>query len=654
MVTRVGAPTLGGSGYVERRGESTVSKLGRLAQIGAGLSGMMARREQEANDTAYMEGLSTTYRALQDMDSDPAMAQLSLEEKQSKMRELVDGSSAKMGEMSPMHASELKLKGDTLIASLLADDVKLDQERQNAQILDTASRMVTESQAGIEQAVRQTFHASTAADGVASLGRIRSDLGLATKHATPLVREAVMRDANKAISRASVDEWLNVTATDPVAQVAAYEALRSNEDEVTLPDGTTYNISGMLTPTEIDERIKLHTHKMDEKYRLEKRARDMHDEARLRSEAKAVDMVKTGIFSGQMTANEARALKENPSTPTGVAEGIDDFLAKQAERGMAETRRGWAMVDRQWTEEGREWTRHGRGKTAVAAADKAIATSTGQQMMLDSYLREMQGAGSAAEVSATRSEVVNGTLHPTLIPQVLAAGRAQVEKLRNAERNGTSERVVSYAKDNKAWLTRGKDMVQGDVPGGVGDRIAEVEATPALKAKVDAEHAQLARLGEALLLETDGEAQAFLEAVMPLAYAESYERAMGGARPGTDAPWARLMGRLRHKETLDAIGAMDEKAWFGFLVASEVVDADQARWLRFRDDGAFDPDRSLLARHDEGVRTARAMYPVQTVNRYERNRARDAVNLQTLLKAGKTFLSKNVKTATDWSMEVAP
>ena len=617
MASRVRAPTLGGSGVGIRSKRSTLSRLGSAASGLAQVSNVFARREQKAQRTARIEATAGLYEAMAEYDSNPDTWGLNPQEKQDQLKKLREDAVGVLAERDREGAAELRLESATWSERMLGDDRKQWQERQASEAMDARAQLLDQARSDLKVATAGLLDRSdpNAPSRAASLmGSVRSRYETALADLPPAVADALREEMNHEASRMAVDAWLS-QAADPEA---AWAMLRSNQDEWTLPDGTSFNLSGPLDDVAIEKAIDRDMARRSDAWTLQARARALHKEEKARRTTRSVNTVKKAILSGQMTVSDARDVVADKSTPPEVADAVDSWLD---------------------TYEGRRGREAGRDPQ--------------QLRVQDGYVRLMDGAGSHAATDAIRERALNDeSMDPTLLPQILRAGQAREEALDRAAAAGTEQEVVGYAKDWKTWKAVARDAVQSVE----GDRLTVLENAPEAKARVEAQLAVLDRAGEQLLINSEGRAQGFLEAVMPLAIAQAYEEALqetgAGGLPGVPSTerWRRFLRSASSRSSMASIAKMNHPQVLWMLEQAGLVGATTREHVQTTEDGQYiDPDATLIEM--ERLDRVRGKVPIPRAYNQQLRTIASVMALPTAAEAaaGKDFLDEDPHL-----MEVSP
>ena len=572
MVSRVQAPRLGGSGYNPGRGER--SGFGRFAQVARGatyLGGIMERRERKALDTASMEAQAGLFDALTSYDNDEATQGLNPEEKAEHMTGLIEAARSSMAEVDEEASHSLAMTGFTWREKLISDDRKIWGERQEAEAMDASARLLDQSRGQLVDVASDLMDGSdpqAPARAAALAGVVKNNIALATAHLPPAVRDDVMREMSLQSSVATVGAWLS-SADDPVE---AYERLRSNRDEYELPDGTTFNLSGPMSGTQIEQAIKADISRRSSEYTLRQNQR-AEILQRDMDEAKAeLDMLKTGFYSGQMTEDQLNEIRNDPTTSAAVAQGIDEFVHEQGQRAMARERRAAYSAGRDFD----------------------------QIVEVDRYYRGFNAAATLEEVNAQRRLVLEAPLDVGHKEKLLAAGRKREDDIAAAQAAGMEKEVASFTRYWAAWDSEAVADVQR--PGSaISDRLDAVETNPALKAQMDAEINALKLAAENFLLDTGGKAMPFLEVVMPMAlmqvrYDQLLISSTGVEGQGSKAArWRQFMEEMGSPEAMDAFRDADQSVAMSFLARAGLFDEEDMGLLVFTQDKRLDVSRTVLA-----------------------------------------------------------
>ena len=620
MVQRVGAPRLGGGGYQPRRGESGISKIGRLANIASGFAGILERREQEAHRTAFLESKASLYEGLSKLDADPALRNIGLDERQQHYTDMIEASAGALGETDRAAAAQLRLQGAIWRDTLLQDDRKRDTEMRISQALEARTRLLDESRARLKRVPEMIFNPQTAATGAALAGSIKQDYEEAIADFAPAIQQQLRQELHTEAARQTVAHFLSMAETVD-EQMAARAALRSNEDEVQLPDGTSFNLSGSLTGDQLEDLIRQDAHIRSQAYTARNQERMVLERAKQERYRRSANVIKASLATGQQTEVQVEQLLRDPDMPQEVREEVEAYLDRS------------------------------RSQDARAAGDDPA-----QLALQDRYLEAMRTASTPEEVDAINERMLGRLdLHGSLMRPVLTAGRSRKDRLSQAAASGQSDTEVTYTRMNAEWKAAGQSAVQ-QVGDGITDRIAIVDSNPALKAAVHAEHEAIRNAGDALMSNTDGAAQGFLAAVMPMAYAQTYESrlaGMGGEGPSPGERWRAFLGSINSREALESIAAMDDRTWMGFVQAAGIADQKLLDSMVYHDDGRMDPDATLLRLNDDTIRRQRSAYPVQGTTWDEKVAATWWLDLDRWGTARRSLVAKLRKTATEYE-DVSP
>ena len=560
MASRVRAPTLGGAGISRRSKRSTLSRLAGAASSVAQLGNVFARRQEKAQRTARISATASLYEAMVEYDSNPDTWGLNPEEKQDHFEKTRDAAVSALAKQDQEGAQELRLDSATWSEKMLADDRKQWQERQAAEAMDARAQILDQARGDLRTATAGLFDRSdpnAPARAAALLGSVKKRFDVATADLPPAVAIALRGELTTEASRMAVDAWLSQAANP----AEAYEVLRSNRDEWTLPDGTSFNLSGNMDDVALEKAIDRDMGRRADAYTLQTQHRQLQKNAKERRTTRSVNTVKQAVYSGQLTVSDAREIVADKSTPPEVADKVDEFLDRFESR---------------------------RGREAGRDPD--------QLRVQDGFIRAMDGAPDPGTIDAIRESALSDTMmDPDLLPAVLRAGQARETSLARAEAAGTTRDTVSYAKDWKVWKAVGRHAVQ-DLE---GDRLTVIEQNPAMKAQVEAHLAVLSRAGEQLLINSEGRGQAFLENLMPLAVSQVYEEALSGEGLGTAATptterWRRFIANASAKSSMEAMGKMNGRQVVWMLQQAGLVGATSKEWIQYTDDGEVDADATLL------------------------------------------------------------
>ena len=619
MVSRVGAPTLGGSGYQPRRGESGLSKLGRLAQIGSGLAGIMERREHEAHRTAFMESKAALYEGLTALDNDPAMQELGLDERREHMVALIEDASGKMGEQNREMAAQLRLQGAVWMDANLADDRKREQERRISEGLEVRTRMIDESRARLRKVPELLMNPQTAGQGAALAGSVKTDFEDAIADFAPAIRDALMADFQNEAATVTVAHFLSLAETVE-QQHEAYRVLRSNEDEVQVGGGRSFNLSGTLTSEQVEKLIEADYIARGRAYEAMRRERAEQDLLTERRHTKAANGLKKAYDTGALDDEGVDALLRDPELPQEVREELDDHVYQSRTRD---------------------------GNMALLDPD--------QLALQAQYKRAVATAGTPEEVAAIEQGMLSkGDLHPKLHQSVYTAGQTRVSALQRAAASGTTEKVVTFTNMNESWdLSAIRAVESVSDPGSLG-RLGVLEVNPQMRSRLEDDKQALRNVADAMY-QNMPETRPFLDAIMPLAYEQLYEGALagaGGEGRSRAEQWRAFLDGINSREAIESIAAMDGRMWMGFVKAAGLVDQEMLDSMVFHDDGRPDPDRTLLQFNDRELMRARASYPVQTSRasyvQVRRNMASMKTVFERYMDANRAIARKIRKAATEY------
>ena len=560
MVSRVSAPTLGGGGFVPRR-ESGSRRLQRLARGLGTIGGLMERREAAAQRTARAEANAALHTSMFDMDRDEALAGIDPAEKEAYFDDMIEKSVGALAESDREGAANLRMQGTVWRESLLGDDRKEWQIRQEARALDARSQVLDQSREDLAKVAEGLFDTSDPAAptrAAALSGTVKQRYEEAIADLPAHLQDAYRREFSHEASRLTVQAWL-ASAADPER---AYGMLRSNKDEVVMPNGDTFNLSGPMNDADVEKAIANDLARRGDAYRLKNQARIASENEHQAFVKRGTNTVKAALYQNRISEAEVRELIADPSTDPEVAEKLDIFLDQ----------RGGRM--------GRMANRD----TAQLAAE-------------DGYKRMMDAAATPAEVEQVRQQVLEDTtLDPSLVPGILTEGRQKEGELARAAASGTTEQTVAYSRDWDVWTTEAKERVQG-VGGGITDRLGILATQPGRQATVDNEMARLKRFGEQVLINTQGAGQPLLEALMPDMMEQVYENALGSGAP---RPTAERFRQFAHsvgtREGMKALGSMSDKAIMAMLEGAGVIGPVAKRYhVEWTDDGTLDLDATLVS-----------------------------------------------------------
>ena len=554
MVGRVSAPTLGGAGVGTR---AKRSGWGRFRQVAGGLSQLgdiWDRRRDEARRTMRMDSKASLHESMVALDADPSTQGIDFGQKSSMFDDLIEASVAGLAEHDKEGAATQRLQGSIWKQSFLADDRKASMERQAAEALDIRARVLDQSRSdlfGAAEGLLDVADANAPTRAAAMMGSVKERYEEAIADLPPGLQAEMRREFSYEAARMATAAWLS-KATDPVA---AYERLRSNQDEWQLPDGTTFNLSGPLDDAGIERTIQADMARRSSAYTMGRQARLAQQQAEDDRTEKALNQITARVRAGDLSMDQALELAANPNTPQDVAEGIESFIHTRHARNDTNARHSRFQLDRQ-----------------------------------DRWLRAIDGADSEEDVDELRQAMLNDHgLADGMVSTVLTAARQKDEDLARSRADGTLVEDVSFATHWQVWTSRAEERVQG---GAVSDRIGLLETNPSAKAFVTSELAELERTGKSLIKNSPSTAP-FLEVVMPLAVEQVYERAIEGAgQNGREARYTadsfrQLMQSIGSREGMKALADGTQKQLVGLLADAGVLSQRTAGYFVMDKD---DPD----------------------------------------------------------------
>ena len=574
-ISRVGGITLGGS-PARQSGRDGLSRLGSALGGIANITAIFERREREAQRTTALEASASLFETLTSYDRNPATADMDPMSKLSKFDEIIDKSATTLGETDKAAAAELRQQGMVWREKLIADDRARYEERSTLEAMDVRGRVLDQARDELKGAAEDLFDTTNpGAPGraAATLDTIRKRYQQATQDLPPALRAAVDKEFEVALSKASVSSFLE-GADDPVQ---AYARLRSNKDEVDVGGGQTYNLSGPMTPKQIDAAISNDMRKRSEVRTMQNQARIDSENQRKENDASALRGLKGAIYNGTMSESQAREVISDPDTPADVAESLEVFLDQKGGREARED-----------------------------ARDPEI------WKLADSYERAITNTSTMEELAQRRQEVLNDDSLGSMVPTLLESIREREQKLGQVvDRAGEA----TFARQLGSWKATGEAAVN-EVGGIISDRMTGIEANPAAMKQREAHYKALEVSAETLFKRTKGAAGPVLDILMPMAYEEVNEKMLdaegfgGGEQETTPQRWQSFMESLGRPGVLDAVGKMPANELVDVMRAARVLPAKMAANLKFTDAGGIDLEATVLAveemrlRERESVRAA--------------------------------------------------